>query len=147
MIDVELGDSLLGYPQATYELGIDGPRTSIVVEGYEDDTYESVARSMCRALALLDFRGEVRLFYDGMAGEVEKPDVLATIDRLSGTLQITDEYAMRVVTEEEERAEKERAGFKRVASFMREEGLRRGLNKEEREELTLGEALESQEDE
>ena len=39
------------------------------------------------------------------------------------------------------------AGFKKVASFMREEGLRRGLNKEEREELTLGEALESQEDE
>jgi hypothetical protein len=147
MIDVELGTGPLGYPQATYELGIDGPRTSIVVEGYEDDTYETVAQSMCRALALLNFRGEVRLFYDGMAGEVEKPDVLATIDRLSGTLQITDEYAMRVVTEEEERAEKERAGFKRVASFMREEGLRRGLNKEEREELTLGEALESQEDE
>ena len=125
-MDVELGEGLLGYPQATYELGIEGPRTSIVVEGYEDDTYETVARNMCRALALLDFRREVELFYDGMADEEEKQEILPTVDRLSGTLQIPDEDAMRAAAEED-RAEKEHAGFKRLASFIQEEGLRRGL--------------------
>lgn len=147
MIDVELGEGLLGYPQATYELGIEGPRTRIVVEGDEDDTYETVAQNMCRALALLDFRGEVELFYDGMADEEEKQEILATVDRLSGTLQITDEDALRAAAEEEERAEKEHARFKRLASFIQEEGLRRGLNKEERQKLTLEEVLEPQEDE
>ncbi len=147
MISVELGDGFLGYPQATYELGIEDPRTSIVVEGYEDDTYESAARQMVRALALLGFRGEVELFYDGMGGEEEKQEILATIARLSDTLQITHEDAMRAASEEVERAEEEQAAFKRLDSFIQEEGLRRGLNKEEREKLTLGDVLEPQEDE
>jgi hypothetical protein len=37
------------------------------------------------------------------------------------------------------------AGFKKLASFVREEGLRRGLTKEEREKLTLKDALEKPE--
>jgi hypothetical protein len=46
-----------------------------------------------------------------------------------------------VAAEEVEKAEKEDADFGRIMRFMQEEGLRRGLNKEERERLTLGEAF------
>jgi hypothetical protein len=145
MIDVELGTGLLGYPQATYELGLTGPTTSIVVEGYEDDTYEGVAHSMCRALALLGCRGEVRLYYDGMADEEEKKEIFVTIDALKGRLQLTDEMAQRVAEEEQQHAENEAARFKKMASFIKQEGLRRGLTKEEREKLTLKEALEKPE--
>jgi len=125
MVDVELGTNILGFPKAAYDVGIDGPRTEIVVNGYEDDTYEDVTRQICRALAVLGFRGEVRLFCDGGADEEEKQEIFANVDHLKGTLHLTDEYAARVAAEEVEQAEKEDADFGRIMRFMREEGLRR----------------------
>jgi hypothetical protein len=56
-------------------------------------------------------------------------------------LHLTDEYAARVAAEEVEHSEKEDADFGRIMRFMQEEGLRRGLNKEERAKLTLGEVF------
>jgi hypothetical protein len=119
-------------------LGIDGPRTEIVVNGYEEDTYEDVTQQMCRALAMLGFRGEVRL---GVADEEQKRGIFANVGHLNGVLWLTDEYAGRVAAEEIEQAAKEDADFGRIMLFMQEEGLRRGLNKEERGKLTLGESF------
>jgi hypothetical protein len=146
MVDVELGTNILGFPKAAFDVGIDGPRTEIVVNGYEDDTYEDVTRQICRALAVLGFRGEVRLFCDGGAEE-EKREIFANVGHLKGVLWLTDEYAEGVAAEEVEQAEKEDADFGRIMRFMQEEGLRRGLNKEEREKLTLGEAFKAPEGE
>jgi hypothetical protein len=139
-VDVELGTNILGFPMAAYDVGIDGPRTEIAVNGYEDDSYEDVARQICRALAVLGFRGEVRLFCDAGADE-EKREIFAKVGHLKEVLHLTDEYAARVAAEEVEQAKKEDADFGTIMRFMREEGLRRGLNKEEREKLTLGEAF------
>jgi hypothetical protein len=141
MVDVELGTNILGLPKAAYDVGIDGPRTEIAVNGYEDDTYEDVARQICRALAMLGFRGEVRLFCDAGAEEEEKREIFANVGHLKGELHLTDEYAARVAAEEVEHSEKEDADFGRIMRFMQEEGLRRGLNKEERAKLTLGEVF------
>jgi hypothetical protein len=141
MVDVELGTNILGLPKAAYDVGIDGPRTEIVVNGYEDDSYEDVARQMCRALAVLGFRGEVRLFCEAGAEEEEKREIFANVGHLKGVLHLTDEYAARVAAEEVEHSEKEDADFGRIMRFMQEEGLRRGLNKEERAKLTLGEVF------
>jgi hypothetical protein len=146
MVDVELGTNILGFPKAAFDVGIDGPRTEIVVNGYEDDTYEDVTRQICRALAVLGFRGAVRLFCDGGAEE-EKREIFANVGHLKGVLWLTDEYAAGVAAEEVEQAEKEDADFGKIMRFMQEEGLRRGLNKEEREKLTLGEAFKAPEGE
>jgi hypothetical protein len=146
MVDVELGTNILGFPKAAFDVGIDGPRTEIVVNGYEDDTYEDVTRQICRVLAVLGFRGEVRLICDGGAEE-EKREIFAKVGHLKGVLWLTDEYAAGVAAEEVEQAEKEDADFGRIMRFMQEEGLRRGLNKEEREKLTLGEAFKAPEGE
>jgi hypothetical protein len=143
MVDVELGTNILGFPKATYDVGIDGPQSEIAVNGYEGDTYEDVTRQMCRVLAVLGFRGEVRLFCDGGADEEEKREIFANVGHLEGTLWLTDEYAARVIAEEVEQAEREDTDFGRIMLFMQEEGLRRGLNKEEREKLTLGESFNS----
>ena len=145
-MDVELGHNILGFPKAAYGVGIDGPRTAIVVDGYEGDTHEDVARQMCRALAVLGFRGEVKLFCDAAADEDETREVFASVGHLEGALWLTDEFAARVAAEETERVKKEDADFARMTRFMNEEGLRRGLNKEERGKLTLGEAFEDPED-
>ena len=147
MVDVELGTNILGLPKAAYDVGIDGPRTEIVVDGYEDDTYEDVTRQICRTLAVLGFRGEVRLFCDAGAEEEEKREIFARVGHLKGLLWLTDEYAGRVAAEEVEQAEKESTNFGRITRFMQEEGLRRGLNKEERKRLTLGEAFKDPEGE
>lgn len=137
---------ILGFPKAAYGVGIDGPRTEIVVHGYEDDTYEDVAWQMCRTLAVLGFRGEVKLFCDGAAEEDETREIFASVGDLEGALWLTDEFAARVAAEEAERAKMEDADFARIIRFLKEEGLRRGLNKEERGKLTLGEAFEDHED-
>jgi len=147
MVDVELGTNILGFPKAAFGVGIDGPRTEIVVNGYEGDTYEDVARQMCRALAALEFRGEVRLFCEGAAHEQERREIFANVGHLEGTLWLTDEYAARVDADEAERAKKEDADFGNITRFLKEEGLRRGLNKEERGRLTLGDAFKDREDE
>ena len=146
-MDVELGTNILGFPKAAYDVGIDGPRTEIVVDGYEDDTYEDVTRQICRTLAVLGFRGEVRLFCDAGAEEEQKREIFANVGPLKGVLWLTDEYAGRVAAEEVEHAEKESTDFGRITRFMQEEGLRRGLNKEERKRLTLGEAFKDPEGE
>src|SRR5215216_4574271 len=135
MVDVELGTDILGFPKAAYSVGIDGPRTEIAVNGYEEDTYEDVTRQLCRALAVVGFRGEVRLFCNGVADEEEKREIFANVGHLEGALWLTDEYAAHVVAKEVEQAELESADFGRIMRFMQEEGLRRGLNKEEREKL------------
>jgi hypothetical protein len=147
MVDVELGTNILGFPKAAFGVGIDGPRTEIVVNGYEGDTYEDVARQMGRALAALGFRGEVRLFCEGAAHEQERREIFANVGHLEGTLWLTDEYAAHVDADEAERAKKEDADFGNITRFLKEEGLRRGLNKEERGRLTLGDAFRDREDE
>jgi hypothetical protein len=146
MVDVELGTNILGFPKAAYDVGIDGPRTEIVVIGYEEDTYENVTRQMCRALAVLGFRGEVRLFCDAAADEEEKREIFANVGHLEGMLHLTEDYGARVAAEEVEQAKKEDADFGEILRFMQVEGLRRGLNKEEREKLTLGEVFKYPED-
>ena len=140
-VDVELGTNICGFPKAAYDVGIDGPRTEIVANGHEDDTYDDVARQICRALAVLGFRGEVRLFCDAGSEEEEKREIFANVGHLEGVLWLTDEYARRVAAEKVEQAEKESTDFGRVTRFMQEEGLRRGLNREERAKLTLGEVF------
>jgi hypothetical protein len=140
-VDVELGTNILGFPKAAYDVGIDGPRTEIVVNGYEDDTYEDVTRQICRALAVLGFRGEVRLFCDAGTKEEEKREIFANVGHLKGVLWLTDEYTRRVAAEGVEQAEKESTDFGRITRFPQEEGLRRGLNREERAKLTLGEVF------
>jgi hypothetical protein len=135
-VDVELGTNILGFPKAAYNVGIDGPRTEIVANGYED-----VTRQICRALAVLGFRGEVRLFCEAGTEEEEKREIFANVGHLKGVLQLTDEYTRCVDAEGVEQAEKESTDFGRITRFMQEEGLRRGLNKEERAKLTPGEVF------
>jgi len=53
---------------------------------------------------------------------------------------------LRVAAEEAEQAEQEDGDFGRIMRFMQEEGLKRGLNKEEREKLTLGQVFKDPED-
>ena len=51
-MDVELGTNILGFPKAAYGVGLDGPRTEIVANGYEGDTYEDVVGEPTNMLRL-----------------------------------------------------------------------------------------------
>lgn len=99
-LDVVVGDIVTGTPFATYKLGISGPMSKVVVTGSEGDGYEDVLRGMLRALAVLGFRGELRLRYAGNVSEDGGREALAALERLAATLVITDEYAERVKAED-----------------------------------------------
>jgi hypothetical protein len=64
-----------------------------------------------------------------------------------GFFDITFDKAMRALKERYEEEEKVRGGLRMMIKMMEEEGLRRGLNKEEREEMTIGEAFGSTKEE
>ena len=87
VLDVVVGTIATDTPFATYRLGISGPMSKVVVTGSRGDGYEGVVRGMLRALAVLGFRGEVRVRY------------LSDLDCLAATLEITDEYAEQVKAE------------------------------------------------
>ncbi len=92
-----------GTPFATYRLGIGSPMAKVVVTGSGGEGYEDVLRGMLRALAVLGFRGEVRLRYAGNAvSEDGGREALADLERFAATLEITDEYAEQVKAEQQE---------------------------------------------
>lgn len=86
-LEVVVGTIATETPFATYRLRISGPMTKVVVTDSGGEGYEGVVRGMLRALALLGFRGEVRVRY------------LTDLERLGATLEITEEYAEQVKAE------------------------------------------------
>jgi hypothetical protein len=102
-LDVVVGSLVFtGTPYATYELGLSGPTSKVVVTGSGRDGYEDVLRGMLRALAVLGFRGEVRLRPAANAFADGGREAFAALERYTATLVITDEYAERVKAEEAE---------------------------------------------
>ena len=87
-LDVVVGTFVYtGTPYATYELGLSGPTTSkVVVVGSGADSYVVVLRGMLRALAVLGFRGEVRLRPAGNAFEDGGREAFAALERYAATL-------------------------------------------------------------
>ena len=102
-LDVVVGTIVYtGTPYATYELGLSGPTSKVVVVGSGADSYETVLRGMLRALAVLGFRGKVRLRPAGDAFEYGGREAFAALERYAATFVITDEYAEQVKAEEAE---------------------------------------------
>jgi hypothetical protein len=56
--------------------------------------------------------------------------------------EITLDRAIEAIERREEKDERFRGGLKMISDLMKREGVRRGLNKEEREKMTLGDMLE-----
>src|SRR5215218_880195 len=99
-VDVELGTNILGFPKAAYDVGIDGPRTEIVVNGYEDDSYEDVARQMCRALAVLGSRSALRPLSNTGPDKGESPQTFPNRSHIKGKLSLTTDYTARLTAKD-----------------------------------------------
>jgi hypothetical protein len=130
--------------EATAELWIgNGDVVEIVVGSVDEEGAKEVIARMRRALAFLGLCGEMLVAVDvDVYGEERKEEALRVIEKLSEQDRtITWNDVRRVNQEAEEEARRVERGFGKLAGFMKEEGLKRGLNKEEREKLTLGEAL------
>ncbi len=155
LIELRLSD---GVPEASANLEFGtGDRADIVVSMiyevlmYDDDEEEmgyeelitKVIAKMHRTLAYLGLCG--RMFFDpsGLTYDDEvREEAKRVLDGLSEQdLTITPEDVVRVRREEAEASEKTAALFKKLETSAKEEGLRRGLGKEERSRMTLGEAF------
>ena len=142
-MEVTLRTGLLGTPEASAELLVGRDVAQIVVEAIDEgEGFEEVLAKMRRTLAHLGMVGkfyvDANIPFDNEArGEAQRViDNLSERDRT-----ITPADVQRVLQEDEERAKQVSEGLKHIARTMKEEGLRRGLNKEERKKLSLDEVF------
>jgi imidazolonepropionase-like amidohydrolase len=142
-MEVTLRTGLLGTPEASAELLVGRDVAQIVVEAInEGEGFEEVLAKIRRMLAHLGMVGKFYVdtnipFDDEARGEAQRViDNLSERDRT-----ITPADVQRVLQEDEERAKQVSEGLKHIARIMKEEGLRRGLNKEERKKLSLDEVF------
>lgn len=144
--------NVLDVPEAAAQLGFDtGDHAEIVVSmfdevamsndeegmGYEELIPKLIAK-MHRTLAYLGLCGE--MVFDNCLGHgEEREEIRRVLDRLSERDRtITPEDVVRVRKEETEASEQTASLVKRLATFAKEDGLKRGLNREERRTATIG---------
>ena len=153
-MDILLGRSVSGTLEAKVELELGKTTSTIVVTAHDEgkDELEEAITGMYRTLAWLGLTGEVNIYFDGSTiespsdGEAEAVD--AVLRRLYGESgpTITPEDVARVHQEVGEEENRIAGRFGTLIRRMKEEGLRRGLNKEEREKMTVEDALRDDEE-
>jgi hypothetical protein len=145
-MEVTLRNSFLGIREASAELPMAGAGlVQIVVQALDDEEgFEEVVTKMRRTLAYLDLVGEFYVLAEGpFVDETHREEAQRIVDGLSERDRtITSADVQRAREEQVEHAKRVNEGLgKQVTRGMKEEGLRRGLNKEEREKMTLEEAF------
>ncbi len=103
--------------------------------------FEDLQLKICVVLARMGQVVEVTFYMDedpssdlGMAME-------RALENTPSSVVITPELVEQVQLEAAEEARQTKWIFERLEKVVKEEGLKRGLNKEERQKITLGEAL------
>jgi hypothetical protein len=142
-VEVTLRSGILGTPVACAELLLGRDVAYIVVEvSDEGEGFGEALAKMRRTLAHLSMVGKFYVnanipFDDEARGEAQRVvDNLSERDRT-----ITPADVQRVLRGDEQRAKQVGEGLKHITRLMKEECLRRGLNREEREKLTPGEGF------
>ena len=153
-MDILLGRSVSDTLEAKVELELGRTTSTIVVTAHDEgeDELEEAITGMYRTLAWLGLTGEVNIYFDGSTiespsdGEAEAVD--AVLRRLYGESgpTITPDDVARVHQEVGEEENRITGRFDTLIRRMKEEGLRRGLNKEEREKMTVEDALRDDEE-
>jgi hypothetical protein len=144
-MEVTLRNSFLGIREASAELPIAGAGlVQIVVQALDDEEgFGEVLAKMRRTLAYLDLVAEFHVLAEGpFVDETHREEAERVVCSLSERDRtITSVDVQRAREEQVEYAKRVSEGLGRVTRGMKEEGLRRGLNKEEREKMTLEEAF------
>ena len=153
-MDILLGKSVSGTLEAKVELELGKTTSTIGVIAHDEgeDELEEAITGMYRTLAWLELIGEVNIYFDGSTiespSDEEAEAVDAVLRRLYGESgpTITPEDVARVHQEVGEEEDRITGRFDTLIRRMKEEGLRRGLNKEEREKMTVEDALRDDEE-
>jgi hypothetical protein len=135
-VEVELGEPVRTYISAKCEdLDLDDEEAPW--------PYAEMIAMLRQALAFCGVVGRMSFDTSWLEGE-EYEGATATIARLSEEERtITAEDVPRARQAIADAARRESEGFTMLMKTMQEEGLRRGLNKEERGKMTLGEFMEA----
>jgi hypothetical protein len=115
------------------------------------EAWAKLLREMRDVLARCMILGRMEVATDSFVLDTDEEDYksIEEAEKLLGEefFDITPEVALAALQARAENEEKIMAGLKKIMTFMGEEGLRRGLNKEERGKITLREAFSPDEDE
>jgi hypothetical protein len=109
---------------------------------------ENLVAEMLRALARLNLGGDVSFVREGPAPdhEVERAIDCVLANMQSTIVRITPAHCEHAKEEAAQEAAQEAAFHKSLDLEFKEEGLKRGLNKEERSKVTLAELLDFDDD-
>jgi type VI protein secretion system component Hcp len=136
-IQVQIGEHELIYEDDT---SADGAREGKFEPGSPAMFAELITR-MRNLLASAMFCGTMRVIGEDI-GEEEQKNLAQAIDDLGEEFfEITLENALVARMEQVARDDALGEGLQRILSTMREEGIKRGLNKEERDNMTIGDAF------
>jgi hypothetical protein len=153
-MDILLGRSVSGTLEAKVELELGKTTSTIVVTAHDEgeDELEEAITGMYRTLAWLGLIGEVNIYFDGSTIESHSDEEAEAVDAVLRRLYgesgptITSEDVARVHHEVGEEEDRIAGRFGTVIRHMNEEGLRRRLNKEVREKMTVEDALRDDEE-
>lgn len=139
---VELREAAIGLDAAA-EVDMGDDLAEIVVSSLEED-YEEIIARMHRTLAHLGQCGEMLFNLEDLDAEkrVEAERVVEKLSKRDRTIKPED--VVRVHRKAAEYHERMALRLGELGRVMGEEGLKRGLNKEERKTMTLGDVLEGQ---
>ena len=139
---VELRESVIGL-EAAAEVDMGDDHAEIVVSSLEEDYGEIIAR-MHKTLAHLGQCGEMLFNIQELDAE-KREEAARVLDKLyKRDRTIKREDVIRVHRKAAEYHERMALRMGEFGRVLGEEGLKRGLNKEERKSLTLGDVLQGQ---
>lgn len=142
-IVAETDAAILGAPQLGFEL-----RTQVSVLDYEDDEdpdleamLRQVLDGMRLALARCFIWGKMVLTPDDLSEAAQQGFNKALAGLPEEYLRITPALSLKACVGQAERDARFTVGLKLLGNLMQEEGLRRGLNKEERTQMSIGDMM------
>jgi hypothetical protein len=153
-MDILLGRSVSGTLEAKVELELGKTTSTIVVTAHDEgeDKLEEAITGMYRTLAWLGLIEEVNIYFDRSTIESHSDEEAEAVDAVLRRLYeesgptITSEDVARVHQEVGEEEDRIAGRFGTLIRRMKAEGLRRGLNKEVREKMTVEDALRDDEE-
>ena len=153
-MNILLGRSVSGTLEAKVELELGKTTSTIVVTAHDEgeDKLEEAITGMYRTLAWLGLIEEVNIYFDRSTIESHSDEEAEAVDAVLRRLYeesgptITSEDVARVHQEVGEEEDRMAGRFGTLIRRMKAEGLRRGLNKEVREKMTVEDALRDDEE-
>jgi hypothetical protein len=137
-----IGSELVVENRDLFKRGLETDDDDEIEYGELVEMVKKLVSDTVQSLAVLGVVGDIRFGYE-VSGHPDDEDVEKAMDEVLQSIPNPARITLELVAEARKAAregmEKEAQLYKSLSRAMQEEGLKRGLNKEERDNMTIGE--------